>query len=564
MKRNILSLAVTAGVAGLAATSAQSAMHLNEKGLGETLIYPFYSAEGGNDTYVHVANTTAYAKAVKVRFIGAFNSAEVLDFNLYLSPEDMWTAAITVLPAHEENGGFAGGVGIRTADTSCTVPMLGQSNPPYNGRMIADSTVREQPFVNFQFQKDAQLVFPGSSTIAAEVEELDLAARGHQGYIEIIEMGVIDPDADTGTVPGSATYDYFKAIKHTADGVPGDCAALTAAWSQTGVWTTAAQTDFLPYSDTTAGGLYGLAQVINTSDGTMASYDAVAIDDFADRLLGVAHTQPGDVLPNLSNSQTTATIFDGALAVDYDFSASGNAFDAVSSLFMATEIINDYLIDPVVLGQTDWVVTMPTKRAHVLADRSATGLNAPASSLRAVQPFYSAWDGEKACEPFSIDYWDREEAIIDIPPGQAGFSPRPPSTPVSPDPLLCKEVNIITFNDGIDTDSSALYGSAGITQGVTVNYDAGWAEVSFDNTKLVSPRGNVGNAAVVPAASATVPARQIDSAAYTFYGLPVTGFAVVKYKDESGTNVSTEGAVLNYAGSFKHKVVTSIAAASAP
>src|SRR5690606_18908242 len=119
MNKKILSLAVAAGLTGVVAGTAQAAMHVNDKGMGEALVYPFYSTEGGNDTYVHVVNTTAYTKAVKVRFIEARNSQEVLDFNLYLSPEDEWAGVIT----DAGNGGAM----IRTVDNSCTVPELGTS-----------------------------------------------------------------------------------------------------------------------------------------------------------------------------------------------------------------------------------------------------------------------------------------------------------------------------------------------------------------------------------------------------------------------------------------------------
>jgi hypothetical protein len=117
MKRNILSLAVAATVAGGAVGTA-NAMYVNDKGLGEALVYPFYSAASGNDTYISVVNTTMQTKAVKVRFIEALDSQEVLDFNLYLSPNDVWAGVITANP----NGD---GAIIRTADTSCTVPELG-------------------------------------------------------------------------------------------------------------------------------------------------------------------------------------------------------------------------------------------------------------------------------------------------------------------------------------------------------------------------------------------------------------------------------------------------------
>jgi hypothetical protein len=53
------------------------------------LIYPYYTVQsaGGNlyNTYVSITNTTSRAKVVKVRFREGKTSAEVLDFNVYLS-----------------------------------------------------------------------------------------------------------------------------------------------------------------------------------------------------------------------------------------------------------------------------------------------------------------------------------------------------------------------------------------------------------------------------------------------------------------------------------------------
>jgi hypothetical protein len=39
--------------------------------------------------------------------------------------------------------------------------------------------------------------------------------------------------------------------------------------------------------------------------------------------------------------------------------------DAVSSLFMAKSISNDVMADPGLAGETDWVVTFPTRRYYV-------------------------------------------------------------------------------------------------------------------------------------------------------------------------------------------------------
>ncbi|MEX0914677.1 MAG: hypothetical protein WDZ60_02185, partial [Wenzhouxiangellaceae bacterium] len=100
MKRKTLTTAVMAGLTGMAGMiSVANAVNVNPDGLGQVLLYPYYTARGGNDTFISIVNTTTAGKAVKIRFIEALNSREVLDFNIYMSPFDVWTAAITDLDA---------------------------------------------------------------------------------------------------------------------------------------------------------------------------------------------------------------------------------------------------------------------------------------------------------------------------------------------------------------------------------------------------------------------------------------------------------------------------------
>ena len=83
MNRKNLTAAVLAGLAGVAGIAGTAqAVNLNPDGLGQVLIYPYYTANDGNQTILSVVNTTDQAKAVKVRFLEGFNSREVLDFNL--------------------------------------------------------------------------------------------------------------------------------------------------------------------------------------------------------------------------------------------------------------------------------------------------------------------------------------------------------------------------------------------------------------------------------------------------------------------------------------------------
>ena len=78
------------------------------------------------NTYLSVLNTSASFKALKVRFSEGKNGLIVINFNLYLLPHDIWTAAIV---------NTANGAKIITADKSCTAPeipvLVLSSNVPF-------------------------------------------------------------------------------------------------------------------------------------------------------------------------------------------------------------------------------------------------------------------------------------------------------------------------------------------------------------------------------------------------------------------------------------------------
>ena len=130
-----LSLAVGAASA-LTFSPAHPAMYLNHQGIGETLIFPFYSAENGFATLLNLANATPDYKAVKVRIVEAQNSQEVLDFNLYLSPEDHFSFAISTTEA--------GGARLVTADQSCTVPAIPEGGAEFrSSKYLSDQQVSD-------------------------------------------------------------------------------------------------------------------------------------------------------------------------------------------------------------------------------------------------------------------------------------------------------------------------------------------------------------------------------------------------------------------------------------
>jgi len=113
------SLVVTALAAvGIVAVDDTQAVRISADNRGQALIYPYYTARstaGGNAyvTALSITNSTASAKAVKVRFIEGKAGAEVFDLNLFLDAYDIWTAGVV---------GAGAGAGVFTQDRSCTTP----------------------------------------------------------------------------------------------------------------------------------------------------------------------------------------------------------------------------------------------------------------------------------------------------------------------------------------------------------------------------------------------------------------------------------------------------------
>jgi len=63
MKKNIISLAVAATVLGAAAAQA-GGQFVNPDKTGEVLLFPFFNADNGNATGMHIVNTTLQTKTL--------------------------------------------------------------------------------------------------------------------------------------------------------------------------------------------------------------------------------------------------------------------------------------------------------------------------------------------------------------------------------------------------------------------------------------------------------------------------------------------------------------------
>ena len=510
MNRKNLTAAVLAGLAGAAGiVGSAQAVNINPDGLGQVLIYPYYTTNNNNITLLSVVNTSENAKAVKVRFTEGQNTREVLDFNLYMSAWDVWTASIST----NEDGNPE----LQTTDTSCTVPYLfGMGG--------------KQEFLPFA------LTDGGSTDIS----------RAAEGHFEMIEMGTL-VDIDEGSA---------KAATHK-NGVPNNCAQLVEAWTDPDDTKAGDEGYWLmdPFNDMEApsGGLFGGAAIVNVANANMASYDATAINGFATDVFAndILHQEPGSVLPSLNSGN----VYDGTVFLDNGATQNSGPLprgvDAVSYVFMHDQIMNEYTTETDTLAQTEWVVTFPTKHFYVYAP--SAGGDVP------VAPFTSAWDSDaddpKACEVVLLDtLWDREERTF-VDPIETGepvppvVSPAPPGVIDPKDPIipfeLCYETSVISFGDAdLLGDASPMLGSANFhnIDNTELGFEYGWARLQMDDYPHDANKDGV-----------------IDFEEELFTradlgglnGLPVTGFAVQTFKNgflgEGGATIG------NYGGIYKHK-----------
>ncbi len=307
-----------------------SAMHLDPGGVGQVLLSPHYTVNAGHQTLVTIVNHSDQGKALKVRFLEGRNARQVLEFNLYLAPHDLWTGSVFSLSED-------GPANLTTLDRSCTVPeILNNTLLPQtsNGRRYA-------PFYNFSF---------GFSNDDAGPNDL---ARTREGFFEVIEMGTVINDAQQS----------LNDISPGDDGIPANCRRLGRAWSFGGYWEATPEVDLLPPT----GDLTLNVVLVHTLDGTMYSFAGEAIDHFSSI---VQHTIPGDPLPNLASavSDPALAVVDAHIRIDgQPYTArypQSRAIDAVSALFMASSIENEFNNNVASGARSSWVLTFPTKRYY--------------------------------------------------------------------------------------------------------------------------------------------------------------------------------------------------------
>lgn len=476
------------GAATLGLTNATD-LQVNNGGLGHALVTPYYTAQDNNGTIISITNSDlTNGKAVKVRFRGASNSDDVLDFTVLMSPGDIWNATIT----RNLSTGIAQ---LATADRTCTVPQLAPNV--------------QQSFVT------NRLTSKGAN---------DIPTNTREGYIEMFNMADIQP--------GTA---LFTAIKHVNGIPPCTSTTINAAVFNTNFTTEAAAAAQGFATPTT--GLFGSWVILDVArtlvfSGEMSAIRAVAptavpgvvVDGRANFVVfpqnGSAYIAPAGttisnvtadpifrVAPlsakNFDNTLTTVVAGPAIAAAFFDMpdmstpyvtmANTGNdrgplvqAGSLTASLAVKT-IMNDYVNDAVIAAKTDWLFSMPTRRYSVAMDYfpatsrrlySSVPPGAGANGAGGPTPQYfhdantplNTVNSQQICvSSTSVTFLDREEATKT---SGAVFSPGNVTTT-----QFCGETSVLSF---ADTGSSSAVLRASVARQDTGSsaFSNGWGIVN--------------------------------------------------------------------------------------
>ncbi len=496
--------------------TAASVLLVNyDGGKGHINVVPYYSVQGGNDSYINIVNTdTVNGKAVKVRFRSASNSDDVFDFTLLMSPGDVFPMAVTV--------GDNGVPKVVTQDKTCTLP----------------NNISGRSFVLDRLD-------PKKS--AAEK-----ANEAREGYVEILNMADIPKKVDY-VATNAATLDLFNSIKHV-EGVPRNCNSAAIRKLLVDVADGAAANAVGLYSSSS--GLMTNWTVINVARATSFTGGATALEGRTGGVDGglpaagniVFFPQTADAVANPnaytadpllrsdSTLRTGATLPTGVTlpllkAASYDFpdlstplaTTSPIAWaQALTNALAVASISNEYVTDPGLDAGTDWVFSSPTRRYSTALAYGATEDDDDIQLFSSVTGYYESANtrvsnGQICVTGIQVGVGglattaDREERFAES-DDDFVISPGTPAAPR----LFCGEVSVLAFNNEGDT---MLGANVAVTNLDTQGYADGWARIG-------TPGAATGS------------------------GLPIIGYAAIEIR-----NGDVGGVSANYGLTFPHRSI---------
>ncbi|MEH6518543.1 MAG: hypothetical protein V7742_17840 [Halioglobus sp.] len=472
MNTNFKPLGLVAAVAAATAgyTGVTQAQTFAGTGLGDAAVVPYYTVQGDFVTGVHITNTSDLTQVVKLRYRRASDSMDALDFNIIMSPFDMWTGSIRDVE---------GTIRVGTTDKSCTAP-----------QSVADTGIAEMGDI---FREGAE-----------------------EGYIEIIGMG----SADTTT----ATWMSLGALHIPGVGVPFDCASVETNFFRNATLAPNLASTAIGVLDdnvsnqacseiigavaspswvscAVSGGALGINaggtatnQLGDTGNVLNVTYfvrSAETGTEFGSRAVHIADFQMGAMMSNQEIIVTGNIDYYSFLYPNLDGgspapgAATGTGrFNAVRAALGAQEVINEWSTNAANAVSTDWVVTMPGQYLMLNLPAYVGILNAggdvstcptAAEAAATLPAAVETCDARDLPVVVAIDFWDREEQVTTTPQGGLVISPQTTDQPDTA--LLPNEVNVIEWTDGtnapvLDSAYATVFNVAGLGS------PNGWAQLS--------------------------------------------------------------------------------------
>ncbi len=489
-----------AAAAACAALAAQigfaKPMQVSGNGLGQVLIFPYYTVNGDANSLLSVVNTTSQGKVVRLNFREARGGVIVASVNVYLSTRDVWTATIV-----RDASGVAR---LRTGDQSCTSPAI---------------------------SREEGLAFSRDGYIGDVVNGIE---RAYEGLVEVIELATIplsteaDPaslQADITHIPASAASQYRRIppclvvgandyeprpteLTAPSGGLRGTLSIIApSALGTVAVTPTTAIENFWTTNPSPTALFAPPTQTVDLASGgnQWASVSATLAREYVDRLDNA-----------LRNERASERFNPVALWVRFD-----RSIDAVSALLMASS------------SQTEYAYTADNTVAATMLFATPTKAYLPRTS--AMEPF-ATWNptASNACDRVrdpSASSTDRETGFSS---GRAGFPVMPPVSPYA----LCYVASAIISNLPFDGTLLAApnwlrmfgYQNAGFAV-PAVGQEGGWGSFSWaHSSESASPtlRTLTPREALVEASSSASPTWR--PVRVQLVGLPVIGFAVQQYR----------------------------------
>jgi len=468
MKKNVLASSVAAALLGFGMVGAAHASNV--------LVVPYFTAQTEHATLLNIVNTdTVSGKAVKVRFRGAANSDDVFDFQIFLSPGDVWTGNISK--------GASGAAQLTTTDATCSKP--------------AKAVLNATPFVTSRVD----------STLSADGK----AEQTREGYVEIFTMADIPPYL-SGRAAGDSkdVNPLYTAVKHV-DGIAPCSGSAWTGLDSTAVRTAIGASTFDKLVSATAtdaqtikglalptGGLMSNYTIVNVAragawdgEATAVEVGTVSTIPYWPQIATAAATpdlytadplfRTDTIKANGSVASSSASIAAGNydlpdLSTPYGAGTAAAQAAAVTAALAVTSVSNEFLANADIQSTTDWVFSMPTRRYSVAFDYAAT-ISATDDGRRFNPALEGIWFGVDNTAVSSrlicvsgveASIRDQEERTVTV---TTEVVVSPSNLPAKT--LFCGEAGVLSVNGGAVKPTPTINASVAVTD-IDVPYAAGW------------------------------------------------------------------------------------------